>query len=115
MSGERNIRTRSSFLDPVAVLHRPRRWVLSWRLSNTLDARSLPGATRRSPPTSAQPLILNTDEGYKFTSAGLRRCAQDHRRQDLYGRPQPLVANIFMECPLALAHARDGLPEPAGR
>jgi putative transposase len=61
------VRTQHGFLYLVAVLDWYSRYVLAWKLSNTLDARfcldALEGALQQG-----QPHIFNTDQGVQFTS-----------------------------------------------
>jgi len=65
------------FLYLVAIIDVWSRYVLSWRLSNTLDAdfcvEALEEALRKS-----QPDILNTDQGSQFTSEAFTRLLEQH-------------------------------------
>ena len=52
-----------------AVLDWHSRYVLSWELSNTLDASFCVRAVQRAMAQHGQPEIFNTDQGCQFTSA----------------------------------------------
>lgn len=56
------------FLYLVAVMDWHSRTVLSWRLSNTVDADPHVEALEEAPTTYGQPEIFNTDLGSQFTS-----------------------------------------------
>lgn len=63
------VRMRHGFLYLVAVLDWFSRYVLSWELSNTLDASFCVEALHRALHI-AQPEIMNTDQGSQFGSEG---------------------------------------------
>ena len=72
------------------------RYVLSWRVSNTLDAefcvRALEDALAQ-----AVPEIFNTDQGAQFTSAAFTGCVEAAGvRMSMDGRGR-FVDNIFIE------------------
>lgn len=90
------IRMRAGFLYLVAVIDWFSRYVLSWRLSNTLDSsfcvEALEAALRVK-----QPEIFNTDQGSQFTSGefiGLLEDRQIAISMDGRGR---CLDNIFVE------------------
>jgi putative transposase len=58
---------RAGYLYLVAILDWHSRFVLSWRLSNTLDAEFCVEALEDA-LSSAEPEIFNTDQGVQFTS-----------------------------------------------
>lgn len=59
------------FMDLVAVMDGWSRYVLSWELSNTLDAQFCIRAWERAlAPGGQAPLIAHTDQGSQFTSPG---------------------------------------------
>ena len=57
------------FLYLVAVIDWASRAVLSWRLSNTMDASFCVAALEEALARSGKPEIFNTDQGSQFTSA----------------------------------------------
>ena len=57
------------FLDPVAVIDWASRAVLSWRLSNTMDASFCLAALEDALARYGRPEIFNTDQGSQFTGA----------------------------------------------
>lgn len=59
---------RRGFLDLVAVMDWQSRAMLSWRLSNTLDADFCVTALEESMNHHGIPEIFNTDQGSQFTS-----------------------------------------------
>ena len=59
---------RRGFMYLVAVMDWFSRYVLTWELSNTLEAGFCTNALERA-LVSAQPAIFNTDQGSQFTSA----------------------------------------------
>lgn len=59
---------RKGFLYLVAVMDWHSRKVLSWRLSNTLDADFCVAALREALAKYGKPAIFNTDQGSQFTS-----------------------------------------------
>lgn len=84
------------FMYLVAVLDWYSRYVLSWRMSNTLDSRfcleALEAALRR-----AKPQIFNTDQGAQFTCrefTGRLEQAEIHISMDGRGRA---LDNVFVE------------------
>jgi len=90
------IRLAQGFLYLVAILDWYSRFVLAWRLSNTLDTHfcieSLEAALRVS-----QPEIFNTDQGTQFTSLRFTRILEDRDiRISMDGRGR-VFDNIFVE------------------
>jgi putative transposase len=61
------IRLKTGFMYLVAVIDWYSRYVLSWELSNTLDANFCVDALKMS-LSQGQPTIFNTDQGSQFTS-----------------------------------------------
>jgi len=57
------------FLDLVAVIDWASRAVLSWRLSNTMDASFCLAAREEALARYGKPEIFNTDQGSQFTAA----------------------------------------------
>ena len=62
------IPVQKGFLYLVAVMDWATRRVLSWRLSNTLDARFCTDALTEALERYGRPQIFNTDQGSQFTS-----------------------------------------------
>jgi putative transposase len=84
------------FLYLVAVIDWFSRYVLSWRLSNTLDAAFCVEALEAA-LAQGQPEIFNTDQGSQFTSdefTGVLSAAQVQISMDGRGRA---LDNIFIE------------------
>jgi putative transposase len=87
---------RSGFLYLVAVMDWFSRHVLSWRLSNTLEAGFCVEAAQAA-LDKAQPEIFNTDQGAQFTSAAFTSLLVQNRvaiSMDGRGR---VTDNIFIE------------------
>jgi len=62
------IRLSGGFVYLVAIMDWYSRYVLSWELSNTLDAAFCVEALQRALATGRRPEIFNTDQGCQFTS-----------------------------------------------
>ena len=84
------------FLYRVAIMDRHSRYVLAWRLSNTLEADFRIDALAEE-LGQGSPEIFNTYQGSQFTGQGFTRMLKDHGvkiSQDGKGRYQD---NIFVE------------------
>ena len=84
------------FLYLVAIMDWHSRYVVSWRLSNTLDADFCIEVLQEA-LDQGQPKVFNTDQGSQFTSGGFIRMLQDHQvkiSMDGKGRYRD---NIFLE------------------
>jgi putative transposase len=68
---------RQGFLYLVAIMDWYSRKVLSWRLSNTLDADFCSEALKEALATHGTPLIFNTDQGSQFTSFEFTQVLKD--------------------------------------
>ena len=68
---------RKGFLYLVAVMDWHSRKVLSWRLSNTLDAEFCVAALEEALATYGKPAIFNTDQGSQFTSLEFTQALKD--------------------------------------
>lgn len=91
------IPVQRGFLYLVAIMDWSTRKVLSWRLSNTLDAGFCVDALRDALARYGKPAIFNTDQGSQFTSAaftGVLREADIAISMDGRGR---CMDNIFIE------------------
>lgn len=88
---------RRGFMYLVAVMDWHSRKVLSWRLSNTLDADFCVEALQDALSRYGAPEIFNTDQGAQFTSAEFTQVLKEHGvaiSMDGRGRCQD---NIFIE------------------
>jgi putative transposase len=68
---------RKGFLYLVAVMDWASRKVLSWRLSNTLDADFCVAALKEALAKYGRPAIFNTDQGSQFTSFPFTQVLKD--------------------------------------
>jgi len=68
---------RKGFLYLVAIMDWASRKVLSWRLSNTLDADFCVSALKEAFAKYGKPAIFNTDQGSQFTSFSFTRVLKD--------------------------------------
>ena len=75
------------FFDLVAIMDWASRRVLSWRLSNTMDATFCVEALEEALAIHGRPEIFNSDQGAQFT---IHRCAGGCRRPDQHGRQRSL-------------------------
>ena len=91
------IPVRRGFLYLVAVMDWGSRRVLSWRLSNSLDADFCVEALEEALLRFGKPAIFNTDQGSQFTSAAFTgRLEQEDIRISMDGRGRCLD-NVFIE------------------
>ena len=91
------IPVQRGFLYLVAIMDWTTRHVLSWRLSNTMDAGFCVEALKEALARYARPEIFNTDQGSQFTSfdfTGVLRDAGVAISMDGRGR---CMDNIFIE------------------
>ena len=91
------IPVRRGFLYLVAIMDWASRYVLAWRLSNTLDASFCVEALEEALTRHGQPEIFNTDQGSQFTGfafTGRLRAAGVQISMDGRGR---CMDNIFIE------------------
>ena len=87
---------RHGFMYLVAVMDWYTRYVLSWRLSNTLESHFCIEALEESLAIS-RPEIFNTDQGSQFTSQAFTGILQDHEIAiSMDGRGRALD-NVFIE------------------
>ena len=90
------IRLRGGFVYLVAVLDWYSRFVLSWELSNTLDASFCVAAARRA-LMGCRPSIFNTDQGSQFTCSSFVDLVLENGVQlSMDGRGRAFD-NIFIE------------------
>ena len=91
------IPVRRGFLYLVAVMDWGSRRVLSWRLSNSLDADFCVAALEEALQRFGKPAIFNTDQGSQFTSADFVDVLKDAGiRISMDGRGR-FLDNIFIE------------------
>ena len=92
---------QKGFLYLVAIMDWATRHVLSWRLSNTMDADFCVEALKEAIATYGQPKIFNTDQGSQFTSGDFIDVLNDHDIDiSMDGRERYLgryLDNIFIE------------------
>ena len=99
------------FLYLVAVIDWASRAVLSWRLSNTMDASFCVVALEDALARYGKPEIFNTDQGQPIHRLGLHRRADQGRRAHLDGRARTLDGQCVHRARLALAKIRGRLSE----
>jgi putative transposase len=68
---------KKGFLYLVAVMDWHSRKVLSWKLSNTLDADFCVEALKEALAKYGKPVIFNTDQGSQFTSSSFTQALKD--------------------------------------
>ncbi len=91
------IPVRRGFLYLAAVMDWATRHVLSWRLSNTMDARFCVEALAEALAEYGTPEIFNTDQGSQFTSLDFTGALKDADiRISMDGRGR-CMDNIFIE------------------
>ena len=66
------------FLYLVAIMDWHSRYVVAWRLSNTLEADFCVEALQEA-LTQGRPQVFNTDQGSQFTSGEFIQTLQEHR------------------------------------
>ena len=98
-------RKRMSFLYLVAVMDWASRTVLSWRLSNTLDARFCVEALHAALERYGPPEIFNSDQG-SIHARRLYRRAHGGGHSHLDGRHGPLDGQRVHRAALALTQVR---------
>ncbi len=91
------IPVQRGFLYLVAIMDWATRHVLSWRLSNTMDARFCVEALEEALARYGPPEIMNTDQGSQFTgSAWITTLADAGVQVSMDGRGR-CMDNIFIE------------------
>jgi putative transposase len=87
---------REGFMYLVAVMDWHTRYILSWRLSNTLEGYFCIEALEEALSISV-PEIFNTDQGSQFTAKGFIAVLQDHEISiSMDGRGRA-IDNVFIE------------------
>jgi putative transposase len=88
---------RRGFMYLTAVIDWYSRYVLSWRISNSLDVHFCLEALEEALSGSRRPEIFNTDQGCQYTSNAFTSRLQDHGiRISMDGRGRALD-NVFIE------------------
>ncbi len=91
------IRQNGSFVYLVAVIDLYSRKVLSWRISNTLDAGFCVEALEEAMKTYGIPEMFNTDQGCQFTSREfISVLEREHVRISMDGKGRALD-NVYVE------------------
>jgi putative transposase len=91
------IRMTRGFLYLCAVVDWGSRYVLSWRLSNTIDTEFCILTLLDALDKGTQPEIFNTDQGSQFTSPRFTRILEDRQiRISMDGKGRALD-NVFVE------------------
>ena len=91
------IPVKNGFLYLVAIMDWATRKVLSWRLSNTLDASFCVEALDEAIAKYGKPEIMNTDQGSQYTGADwIKTLTKDDIKISMDGRGRYLD-NIFIE------------------
>jgi putative transposase len=91
------IQMKRGFLYLVAVMDWASRKVLSWRLSNTMDADFCVAALEEAIARHGVPQIFNTDQGAQFTSFVFTGVLRDHGiRISMDGKGR-WMDNVFIE------------------
>lgn len=93
---------RRGFLYLVAIMDWATHTVLSWRLSNTLDADYCVAALEDTLARFGKPEIFNTDQGRQFTSNAFTKGAQGRPDPYLHGRQGALARQRHDRAAVAL-------------
>ena len=109
------IPVRRGFLYLVAAMDWASRYVLAWRLSNTLDASFCVEALEEALARHGTPEIFNTDQGQPVHRLRLHRAPADGRRPDLDGRQGPVPGQHLHRAAVAFAQIRGRLSARARR
>ena len=97
------------FLYLVAIMDWHSRYVLAWRLSNTLEVDFCVAALEEA-LSKGRPQIFNTDQGSQFTR-GLHQHAAGARRSSEHGRQGPVHGQRLRGTAVAQHQVRGGVPE----
>ena len=88
---------RKGFMYLVAIIDWYSRKVLSWRLSNTLDAEFCVDALQEAISLYGMPEIFNTDQGCQFTSEEFTKVLKDHQIQISMDSKGRWMDNVMIE------------------
>jgi Transposase and inactivated derivatives len=73
------------------------RFVLSWRLSNTMDAMFCVEALEEAFDNFGEPEIFNSDQGSQFTSRKFLRCFDDKQTRNSMDGKGRWIDNVYIE------------------
>ncbi len=90
------VRMDKGFLYLVAVIDWYSRYVISWRLSNTMNVNFCLQALREGLETN-QPIIFNTDQGAQFTSHAFTGLLKENNIDISMNGKGRCIDNIFVE------------------
>lgn len=99
------------FVYLVAIMDRYSRWVLSWRVSNTLETSFCVEALDEAIETYGVPEIFNTDQGSQFTSEEFTGVLKRHDIQISMGWQRPLGRQRLRGTLVAQCQVRGGLSQ----
>jgi putative transposase len=88
---------KRGFLYLVSIMDWYSRKVLSWRISNTLDAGFCADALREALAQYGNPEIFNTDQGSQFTSLSFTNILKDHAIKISMDGKGRWMDNVFIE------------------
>ena len=91
------IRMYKGFMYLVAIKDWYSRRVLSWRLSNTMDADFCVAALQEAIAKYGKPEIFNTDQGSQFTSSDFISVLEDNKIQISMDGKGRWMDNVFIE------------------
>ena len=91
------IRIKRGFLYLVAIMDWYSRKVLSWRISNTMDAGFCVEALRDAIRQYGKPEIFNTDQGSQFTSFSFTNALKEHGIKISMDGKGRWMDNVFIE------------------
>jgi len=91
------IRLKQGFVYLCAVIDWHSRYVLSWRLSITLQSDFCIEALQEAIATYSKPEIFNTDQGVQFTSNNFIQVLQDHSISISMDGKGRALDNVFIE------------------
>lgn len=88
---------RRGFLYLVAIMDWHTRRVLSWELSNTMDAEFCVRALKKALKLYGKPEIFNTDQGSQFTSSDFTNVLKDYNISISMDGKGRWMDNVFIE------------------
>jgi len=88
---------RKGFLYLVAIMDWYSRKVLSWRLSNSMDADFCVEALEEALSIHGQPEIFNTDQGAQFTGTDFTSVLKSHKIKISMDGKRRWIDNVFIE------------------
>lgn len=91
------IRLKHGFVYLTAIVDWYSRYVLSWRLSTTLDAAFCMDALKEAITVYGSPEIFNTDQGSQFTSDGFTQILKDNNIKISMDGKGRALDNVFVE------------------